>query len=566
MPKRSLSPAPLPPPKRIHTATEDHPHAVFESRPFDTILSDEIVLFVFHYLSSSDLCAVQRTNKNWARLSLDNQLWKSLYINEYGRTRLRGGRGFIGRGDGREIKPLPGRSAIPEEVKDWKWMFRISSNWRTGRCSLEHYELGTSARLFAHAQAPDQTHLLLAGNLTIMASSEANRVPAILLSSPAHEPHTLHCPSSRPATTTRITALALDQAPPTTGHHGRLICFLATGEFSLYSINHQTPSSSSRVLTYQPSRQSSRTTPIVQAVYHHPLLVTLSQSFNLSLYDLSSNSVQHTQTLTSFTSFPPSSLVLSCQSPSAYRLILAYATPVYPVHWSVGATELLISGSDDSRMTVTNTRTTRTMDVPQGWVDESRMRAVREQWGRKVARVADTQTDGKWVILAPGQLLSTIPGPSTPSAGGSSSTTPPPSPAASSTYTSSSLHTASGLQLYRLYLPSSSSSSSSPKLTYVRTLHGQIGPVSTLALADGRCVSLGMNGSLWVWDLEAGTGTEVSPGITGPQDAEGDGEENDPLETVKVRVAIGARGSVVFDDRRIVSSHDADVEIRRFDI
>lgn len=78
MPKRSLSPAPLPPTKRIHTATEDHPHAVLESRPFDTILSDEIVLFVFHYLSSSDLCAVQRTNRNWARLSLDNQVCTSI--------------------------------------------------------------------------------------------------------------------------------------------------------------------------------------------------------------------------------------------------------------------------------------------------------------------------------------------------------------------------------------------------------------------------------------------------------------------------------------------------------
>ncbi|OJT05042.1 hypothetical protein TRAPUB_4107 [Trametes pubescens] len=185
-------------------------------------------------------------------------------------------------------------------------------------------------------------------------------------------------------------------------------------------------------------------------------------------------------------------------------------------------------------MVVTNTRTTRTMDVPQGWVDENKMRAVREQWGRKVARVADTQTDGKWVILAPGQLLpSAASGPSTQPAASSPTSTPPSSPSAGSTYTSSSLHTASGLQLYRLHLPSSSSSSSSPKLTYVRTLHGQIGPVSTLALADGRCVSLGMNGSLWVWDLEAGTGTEVSPGITGPQDAEGDGEETDTFEAVK---------------------------------
>ena len=45
--------------------------------------------------------------------------------------RLRGVRGFIGRGDGREVRPLPGR-AKAEDVKDWKWMFRISSNWRTG--------------------------------------------------------------------------------------------------------------------------------------------------------------------------------------------------------------------------------------------------------------------------------------------------------------------------------------------------------------------------------------------------------------------------------------------------
>ena len=59
------------------------------------------------------------------------QLWKSLYIREFGRTRLRGVRGFIGRGDGREVRPLPGR-ARSEDVKDWKWMFRISLNWRRG--------------------------------------------------------------------------------------------------------------------------------------------------------------------------------------------------------------------------------------------------------------------------------------------------------------------------------------------------------------------------------------------------------------------------------------------------
>ncbi|KAI0644489.1 hypothetical protein C8Q79DRAFT_1001829 [Trametes meyenii] len=560
MSKRSLSPVPLPPSKRIHTALEEPlPGEVLST--FDNVLSDEIVLFIFSYLAPSDLCTIQRTNRNWARLSLDNQLWKSLYIREYGRTRLRGARGFIGRGDGREIKPLPSR-AKSEDVKDWKWMFRISSNWRTGRCSLEHLDLGASTWLFSQVQY--QTHLLLAGNMSIMASSEPSARPAVVLTSPGRKACTLPCPPNRSGV----------MSPPSSRHHGKLVCILSTGEFSLFSIDHQSPSSSSRLLTYQPPGRSSRTAPIVQAAYHHPLLVTLSQTFHLSLYDLSSNSVKHTQTLTSFTSYPPSSLVLSAQSLVAYKLILAYATPVYPSHWSVGATELIITSEEASEMTVSNTRTTRTIDVPQGWVDEHKMRAVREQWSRKVARVADTQTDGKWVVLAPGQFLPAITS-ATPTHPGSaslaSSSTPPSSPGPGTIYTSSSLHTASGLQLYRLYLPSSTSSSSSPKLTFVRTLHGQIGPVSTLALADGRCVSLGMNGSIWVWDLEAGTGVEVSPGITGPADDARDGDEDedpamDPFEAVKLRAATGAQGSVIFDDRRIVSSHGTEVEIRRFDV
>ena len=60
-------------------------------------------------------------------------MWKSLYISEYGRTRLRGVRGFAVRGDGKEVRPLPGRAKADPEIRDWKWMFRISSNWRTGR-------------------------------------------------------------------------------------------------------------------------------------------------------------------------------------------------------------------------------------------------------------------------------------------------------------------------------------------------------------------------------------------------------------------------------------------------
>ena len=71
--KRPLSPAPLPPPKRFHI-----PGGSLSSNSikftFDTLLYDELILVIFSYLSWADLCAVQRTNRNWARLALDNQV------------------------------------------------------------------------------------------------------------------------------------------------------------------------------------------------------------------------------------------------------------------------------------------------------------------------------------------------------------------------------------------------------------------------------------------------------------------------------------------------------------
>ncbi|KZT04657.1 uncharacterized protein LAESUDRAFT_727838 [Laetiporus sulphureus 93-53] len=574
--KRPLTPNLLPPPKRLHTS-DNPPSIPHAPRPnFDTLLYDEIILLIFSYLSWTDLCAIQRTNRNWSRLALDNQLWKAQYLSEYGRSRLRGVRGFIGRADGREIRPLPGR-AHSEGIKDWKWMFRISSNWRTGRCSVEALQTGLNFPLSDRTLLPsssdsqgvqDQTFLIISGSMTITASSRASSHPVLTLIDTTHGTHTLRSASTRPSATVQVTALALDQCPPTTTHHARLVSFLSTGEFVLFSIDHHTPTHSSRLFTYVPNSRTSRTAPIIQAVYHHPLLVTLSQSFHLSLYDLSNDNVAHTQTLTSFTSHPPSSLVLSTPSPGTYKLVLAYAIPVYPSHWSVGATELMVASEAGGRMAVTGTRTARAIDVPQGWIDENKLRLMREQWSRKVARVADTQTDGKWVVLAPGDAVPTstaeknaVGSPSSSSASSSPPSSPSRSPH-SSLYTSSSLHSANALQLYRLYLPASSSPTAMPKLTFVRSLHGQIGPVSALSLADGRCVSLGVNGSIWVWDLEGGTGAEVSSGRVAVAHAIDEVES----EETRLRAASGVKGTVVFDERRIISVGTDGVQVWRFDV
>jgi hypothetical protein len=148
-------------------------------------------------------------------------------------------------------------------------------------------------------------------------------------------------------------------------------------------------------------------------------------------------------------------------------------------------------------MSVVSTRTIKAVDIPQGWMDENKLRAMQEQWSRKVSQVADTQSDGKWVILAPED-------PASPAVIS-------PDPSVAINLGMPKIYSPLSMQLYRLSLPSvaPSISASRPKLTFVRNLQGQDAPISTLAVADGRCVSLGTDGSIWVWDLENGASTEV---------------------------------------------------------
>lgn len=377
-----------------------------------------------------------------------------------------------------------------------------------GRCTTEQVNVGDA----------NETHILLAGNLAITAQS------SLTLLSPTHGAHILHALSTE--NSAHITALALDQSLSSSHtRHLRMASFLSTGEFSIFTIDHHTPSLSTRTLTYIPLSRNDRTKPIVQAVYHHPIILTLSQSFKLSIYDLSHESgIRHVQTLSSFSSYSPTSMVVSPLSgtPNALKVVLVYTVPVYPNDWSAGVTELIIS-STSSGASVSSSRTIRAFDVPHGWIDDLKLKALKEQWGRRLGRVVDTQTDGKWVVLAPA------------------------SPNPSTTQTAFS----NPLQLYRLSLPSPSSSTG--KLTFVRNLYGPETEVCRIWVADGRCVSLGVDGSMWVWDLEERRPTP-STWVEGAQvcSPSGGGE--------------AAGSTVVFDESRIVSARNGVVEVRRFDV
>lgn len=70
--KRPLSPAPLPQPKRQLGVYSPSARTVITS--FDNALYDELVLFIFSFLDSRDLCAMHAASKNCSRLACDNQV------------------------------------------------------------------------------------------------------------------------------------------------------------------------------------------------------------------------------------------------------------------------------------------------------------------------------------------------------------------------------------------------------------------------------------------------------------------------------------------------------------
>ena len=81
MAKRSLSPVHLPLAKRAHLIAQSPSTVLPPAQPnsFES-LYDELILHVFTFLSYTDLCALQTTDRNLARLSLDNQVHSTFHL------------------------------------------------------------------------------------------------------------------------------------------------------------------------------------------------------------------------------------------------------------------------------------------------------------------------------------------------------------------------------------------------------------------------------------------------------------------------------------------------------
>lgn len=164
-------------------------------------------------------------------------------------------------------------------------------------------------------------------------------------------------------------------------------------------------------------------------------------------------------------------------------------------------------------------------------MDEDQLKIIQERREPEGSEGSDTHTCGRWVDPAPLSV----------------------SALSSSCKKDRPTSFSNALQRYRSMLPPTSSAGT-PRLTFVRYLHGPKSDVEKIWVADGCCQSMAVFG--------------LGP-RRGPQGIRGS-KESMWLEGAQVEIGDDAswkgRSSVIFDERGIATAQGGRAELRQFDV
>ncbi|WVO13807.1 hypothetical protein L204_101430 [Cryptococcus depauperatus] len=571
-------------------------HTVADLFPFQ-----EIFLRILSFLEPEDLARAQRVSKYWERMVLDPQLWKTLYLDRYyhphetlalckdipniGQLRRRPSFRFPSRAfpppsptrstsvsstdnDRREKAKGKGKEATEDvgarrhDGVDWKKLLTLGSNWYHGNAQSQ-----TSIPL-PPSPSPSISSAYASRHLSVVQSSpQAQNLalfPAFIFTSSSSSP-LVHCYPATPSTPVKtlgiippppgwsnpsrpdcVTSICADENAALRENEGngndalpaRLGVFYQSGGFVILTVR-QSPSGgiiwtrdairpaitrppSLRRRAYMPDRGD----PVVLSVMCGRLLVVCTKAFYVSMYDLQPGQTPIcVRTMHSDVSFHPASLSLLPAAPAKstaetqvteFQAYLTYSTPVYPRSWTVAIQEFNIS------FTPSFTQTPKVSRGEAYHVASSSCEQDRLVWPKTVRPVVSVKQirgvgyDGRWCVLAGEdnkiEVFTSLPALRQPS------------------------HLSDGC--------------SGPKVSHSQTLLTHSSYVTSLALADGRCVSGGSDGRVLVWELddtsefgkaEEGTGklgktvgyVEVRPGgrrsvwkgPSGPQHSEQHNEE-----------------------------------------
>jgi hypothetical protein len=273
--------------------------------------------------------------------------------------------GYIGEGDG-------------DDEIDWYTLFKVSRNWQTGNYTSRQLQiLHEKARepfeaLIGSDQAPisssrntdeeqktpqtlvdsTKTHIFT----TSHTSNDTDDAPTILVfpSASRNEPHSSIessqeslCKYQSPNMGSKkhrnlfITSLAVDRKGRV-GDSVRLFVGYSSGDSELLYFNTETNSVCHEQLIHGSSHE-----PIVSVALYSPLLVTCTIDFRIRIYQTSGDTPQLLEERRTYSCHWPATLRLEplagMQEDEPFRLSIAYSSPVYPIGWTVGLQEIIIT-------------------------------------------------------------------------------------------------------------------------------------------------------------------------------------------------------------------------------
>lgn len=357
--KRSkLAPAP--------TASPESSHGTLAQ---EVLASHEIFLNVLSFLDAKDLIQVEAVCRYWRRMSLDQQLWKRLYL-------------------ARHAKQSSANTSV-----DWKTLVKVSTNWSNGNARLHSLSPRKSEVESHHTPSPSSHIVALSSSCVFVAypsSPLLHLYPSNAAPSPdgqdLTDPLALIPPPpgwSSPHRPDLITALAVDRSSRKEATEAddqqetRMAVWYASGGYAILGVVMRQPLDSSsisssgvtwrRIVTRPPDESLTRrnrrrhhitpaSDPVVLCAFHWPLLVACTKRFYIQVLRLDTDaSPKLLQTLHSPVAYHPAQLSLEATTTDRNSdkgggdvvASLAYSSPVYPNSWTLAVQKIHIRGNQD---------------------------------------------------------------------------------------------------------------------------------------------------------------------------------------------------------------------------
>ncbi|KAI9493929.1 hypothetical protein BDB00DRAFT_821274 [Zychaea mexicana] len=343
-------------------------HSVVLKRPYNykrldftkSLLSNELVLHIFSFLSASDLARCAKVSTSWSRLANDETLWKPLFLRRFRNPLL-----VDMKEHPKLLKRWSERAHCRNHSKkrarlEWKSMYKTNHNWRSGKCRLTCVDVGGEQEKSVTTDSVSnvRSYVQFAHDILYIAYTTVPLIEIWHIKNSRHPVMLRQLETTTTTTTTtpvsnieQISCLKLDTS--TLGLH-RLVVGYVGGGLSVWEINWTDSGrcSASEVAVYTP--KVTRMGRIVSIGVSYPMLLTCSSDMRLSAFCLDSSSrtrgkvtaqARLVYELQSHIQWSPISVELDKldHTENRWRAMICFGMPVGLNTYSVGIQEVILS-------------------------------------------------------------------------------------------------------------------------------------------------------------------------------------------------------------------------------